>query len=104
MFQRRKVVSAMRTRRVHYGKLILALVVTTAAALFAGPVPVGAAPSDTADLAISGSASAPGVKVGHDLSFTLEVVNHGPDAAANVTIEVVPDLDMTIRSATAAGG
>jgi uncharacterized repeat protein (TIGR01451 family) len=85
-----------------YKGLALVLVVALASALAAAPA--GAAPGDTADLVISGSSSAPGIKVGHDLVFTLEVVNDGPDAATNVTVEVVPDPDMTIEDATASGG
>jgi len=65
---------------------------------------VRAAPGGNADLSITGSASATGVKVGHDVAFTLKIFNNGPDAATHVTIEVVPDTDLTILDADASGG
>jgi len=64
---------------------------------------VRAAPDGTADLSITGSASSTGVKVGHDVAFTLKILNNGPDAATHVTIEVVPDTDLTILDADASG-
>ena len=65
---------------------------------------VRAAPSGNADLSITGSASSIGVKVGHDVTFALKILNNGPDAATHVTIEVVPDTDLTILDADASGG
>jgi uncharacterized repeat protein (TIGR01451 family) len=44
------------------------------------------------------------LKVGHDVTFALKIVNNGPDAATHVTIEVVPDTDLTILDADASGG
>jgi uncharacterized repeat protein (TIGR01451 family) len=65
---------------------------------------VRAAPGSNADLWITGSASSTGVKVGHDVTFALTIGNNGPDAATHVTIEVVPDTDLTILDADASGG
>jgi len=65
---------------------------------------VRAAPGGNADLSITGSASSTGVKVGHDVAFALKILNDGPDAATHVTIEVVPDTDLTILDADASGG
>lgn len=67
-------------------------------------IPVRAAPGDEADLSITGSASSAGVKVGHDITFSLRALNNGPDAATNVAVEVVLDLDLTIQAADAPGG
>jgi hypothetical protein len=39
---------------------------------------VRAAPAGNADLSITGSASSTGVKVGHDVTFALKVLNDGP--------------------------
>jgi uncharacterized repeat protein (TIGR01451 family) len=65
---------------------------------------VRAAPGGNADLSITGSASSTGVKVGHVVTFALKILNSGPDAATHVTIEVVPDTDLTILDADASGG
>jgi hypothetical protein len=65
---------------------------------------VRAAPGGNADLSITGSASSTGVKVGHDVTFALKILNGGPDAATDVTIEVVPHTDLTILDADASGG
>jgi hypothetical protein len=59
--------------------------------------PVLAAPGDEADLSITGSAYAPGVKLGHDITFVLRSMNAGPDAATNVAVELVLEPDLTIR-------
>jgi Ca2+-binding RTX toxin-like protein len=65
---------------------------------------VRAAPGGNADLSITGSASSAGVKVGHDVTFALKILNSGPETATHVTIEVVPDTDLTILDADASGG
>jgi uncharacterized repeat protein (TIGR01451 family) len=67
-------------------------------------IPVRAAPGGNADLSITGSASSAGVKVGHDLTFALKALNHGPDAATNVKVEVVLDTSLTILEADMSGG
>jgi uncharacterized repeat protein (TIGR01451 family) len=91
-----------RPTAVAYAKLGLVLAFIMSIALV--HVPARAAPGGNADLSITGSTSSPGVKVGHDLTFTLKGQNHGPDAAANVTVEVVLDTDLTIVAADASGG
>lgn len=90
-----------RPTAIAYAKLALVLAFIMAIALVR--VPARAAPGGNADLSITGSTS-PGVKVGHDLTFTLKAQNHGPDAATNVTVEVVLDTDLTILAADASGG
>jgi Ca2+-binding RTX toxin-like protein len=65
---------------------------------------VRAASGGNADLSIIGSASSAGAKVGHDVTLAPKIVNNGPDAATHVTIEVVPDTDLTILDADASGG
>lgn len=92
-----------RPTAIAYGaKLALVLAFIMAIALVR--IPARAAPGGNADLSITGSTSSPGVKVGHDLTFTLKAQNHGPDAATNVTAEVVLDTDLTILAADASGG
>jgi uncharacterized repeat protein (TIGR01451 family) len=91
-----------RPTAIAYTKLALVLAFIMAIALV--HVPARAAPGGNADLSITGSTSSPWVKVGHDLTFTLKGQNHGPDAATNVTVEVVLDTDLTILAADASGG
>jgi uncharacterized repeat protein (TIGR01451 family) len=80
----------------------IAIAIAIALSVIAGPV--SAAPGGNADLSITGSGSSPGVKVGHDVTFALQAVNLGPQAASNVTVEVIVDPDLTIQTATALGG
>src|SRR5437879_6223575 len=96
------VMARSRPTAIAYAKLALVLAFITAIAFVR--VPARAAPGGNADLSITGSTSSPGVKVGHDLAFTLKAQNHGPDAATNVTVEVVLDPDVPILAADASGG
>jgi uncharacterized repeat protein (TIGR01451 family) len=82
----------------------LAVVLLFLVAFTSVRVSVRAAPGGNADLSIIGSASSAGVKVGHDVTFALTILNNGPDAATHVTIGVVPDSDLTILDADASGG
>ena len=82
----------------------LAVVLLSLVAFTSVRATVQAAPGGNADLSITGSASSPGVKVGHDVTFALQISNDGPDAATHVTIEVVPDTDLKILDADAPGG
>jgi uncharacterized repeat protein (TIGR01451 family) len=73
-------------------------------ALSAIPSPAGAAPGDVAEISIDGSVSAPGVKVGHDLEYSLVMQNHGPGSASDVVLTVALDPDVTFGSVEAAPG
>ena len=80
------------------------LFLVTVVALAAIQAPVSAAPGDDSDLSITGSGSAAGVKVGHDVTFTFKATNQGPDAATNVAAEVVLEPGLSIVAADAPGG
>ncbi len=53
-----------------------------------------------ADLAIAKIASASTVDVGRDVTFTLTVTNHGPDAAKSVLVRDIMPVDVTLVSCT----
>ncbi|MDP9301441.1 MAG: hypothetical protein M3P43_11195 [Actinomycetota bacterium] len=83
-------------------KLVVVLILLVA--LTSVQVRVRAAPRGNADLSITGSASSIGVKVGHDVTLALTIVNQGPDPATHVTVEGMPDTDMTTVAADASRG
>ena len=56
----------------------------------------------SADVGVSTTASAPSVAAGGSLSYTLTVVNNGPDAARNVVINAWPDLGQLVGQVTCA--
>jgi Ca2+-binding RTX toxin-like protein len=97
----------MRARSVPFpslGHWRLVLILACVSALALAQTPVRAAPGDTSDISITGSASSPGIRLGHNFAISLTAVNAGPDAAANVEVEVVFDPDVTILDVTAPGG
>jgi uncharacterized repeat protein (TIGR01451 family) len=94
----------MRFRSIAVACAKLVVVLVFLVAFTSVQVSVRAAPGGNADLSITGSASSAGVKVGHDLTFALKVLNLGPDTATNVTVEVVPDTNLSILAADAPGG
>jgi uncharacterized repeat protein (TIGR01451 family) len=80
--------------------LLIAVAVTALA--FAGLV--SAAPSDSADLAITKSDSPDPVSVGSSLTYTIQVQNLGPAAASGVTVTDALPKTVDFVSATATAG
>ena len=83
---------------------MLALFLTFVSAFAFAQGPVRAAPGDSSDVSIAGRGSAPGVKLGHEYTLALVAKNHGPQAAANLAVEVVFDPDVTLMAVDAPGG
>lgn len=95
----------MRTTRETRSVLARVIAVTLVLAVVAAvPSPARATFVRRSDLTITGSSSTPGVKQGLPLTFALTVVNEGPDAAFDVSVEVVLDPRVAVRGADASDG
>jgi hypothetical protein len=82
----------------------IALILSCVTALVLVPNVGRAQPADIADLSIAGSASSPGVAVGHEFTIALDAVNGGPERATEVAVEVALDPDITLLGVVAASG
>ncbi len=59
---------------------------------------------DVADLAVTKTVDATSVTVGANVTYTITVTNHGPDAASGATLTDNPPGGLTLVSATASAG
>jgi uncharacterized repeat protein (TIGR01451 family) len=61
-------------------------------------------PPDSADLAVAKTVDDPAPEVGSNVTFTVTVVNNGPDEAGNILVSDVLPAGLTLVSATASTG